>query len=200
MEFQELLKNRRSIRNHQEKDVPVGVVTDIIRESCLATSSSNGQPWQFVIINQKETIKRLSDESKKNLLSDITKNPNYPAEKYEDILRNEEFNVFFNAPCLVHVIGPPDYRLLDVDCSLFACYLMLAAAERGLGTCWIGLGTNVRNPELMREIGIPEDCRIVAPIIVGYPESIPESSDRNCTPDTESRLLMRSLAAGSMNR
>jgi nitroreductase len=179
MEFQELLRNRRSIRDFQEKEVPLDTVTDIIRESCLAPSSGNGQPWQFVVINRKETMKRLSDESKKNLLSDIAQNPDSPAKKYEDTLRNEEFNVFYNAPCLVYVIGPQDYRLLDVDCSLFACYLMLAAAARGLGTCWIGLGTNVRNPELMREIGIPEDCRIVAPIIIGHPKSIPEPSARN---------------------
>lgn len=179
MEFQELLKNRRSIRDYEEKEVPLGTVTDIIRESCLAPSAGNGQPWRFVIINRKETMKRLSDESKKNLLSDITQNPDSPAKKYEDILRNEEFNVFYNAPCLVYVIGPKDQRLLDVDCSLFACYFMLAAAARGLGTCWIGLATNVRNAELMREIGIPKDFRIVAPIIIGYPKSIPEPSDRN---------------------
>ena len=179
MEFQVLLKNRRSIRDFLEKDVSPDTVTDIIMESCLAPSSGNGQPWQFVVINRKETMKRLSDESKKNLLSDIAQNPDSPAKKYEDILRNEEFNVFYNAPCLVYVIGPQDHRLLDVDCSLFACYFMLAAAARGLGTCWIGLGTNVRNQELMREIGIPEDCRIVAPIIIGYPKSIPEPSARS---------------------
>jgi nitroreductase len=179
MEFQELLKNRRSIRDYEEKEVPLDAVTDIISESCLAPSSGNGQPWQFVVINGKETIKRLSDESKKTLLSDIARNPDSPAKKYEDILRNKEFNVFYNAPCLVYVIGPQNHRLLDCDCSLFACYFMLAAAARGLGTCWIGLGTNVRNPELMREIGIPEGCRIVAPIIIGYPKSIPEPSDRN---------------------
>ena len=179
MEFQELLKNRRSIRDFQEKEVSQGTVKDIISESCLAPSSGNGQPWQFVVINRKETMKRLSDESKKNLLSDIAQNPDSPAKKYEDILRNKEFNVFYNAPCLVYVIGPRDYRSLDVDCSLFACYFMLTAAARGLGTCWIGLGTNVRTPELMREIGIPKGCRIVAPIIIGYPKNIPEPSPRN---------------------
>ena len=124
-------------------------------------------------------MKKLSDESKKTLLSDIARNPDSPAKKYEDNLRDEKFNVFYNAPCLIYVIGPRDHRLLDVDCSLFACYFMLAAASRGLGTCWIGLGTNVRNPELMREIGIPEDCKIVAPIIMGYPTSIPVPSPRN---------------------
>jgi len=179
MEFQELLKNRRSIRDFQEKEVPVDTIMDIIRESCLAPSSGNGQPWQFVVINRKETMKRLSDESKKNLFSDIAQNPESLVKKYEEILRNGDFNVFYNAPCVVYIIGPRDHRLLDVDCSLFACYFMLAAAARGLGTCWIGLGTNVRNPEIRREIGIPEDCRIVAPIIIGYPKSIPEPSARN---------------------
>jgi nitroreductase len=179
MEFQVLLKNRRSIRDFLEKEVSPDTVTDIIMESCLAPSSGNGQPWQFVVINRKETMKRLSDESKKNLLSDIAQNPDSPAKKYEDILRNEEFNVFYNAPCVVYVIGPRDYPLLSVDCSLFACYFMLAAAARGLGTCWIGLATNLRNAELMREIGIPKDCRIVAPIIIGHPKSIPEPSARN---------------------
>jgi nitroreductase len=179
MEFQELLKNRRSIRDFQEKEVPMDTVTDIIRESCLAPSSGNGQPWQFIIVSRKDMMKRLSDESKRSLLSDIAQNPDSPAKKYEEILRNEEFNVFYNAPCLVYVIGPRDHRLLDCDCSLFVCYFMLAAAARGLGTCWIGLGTNVRNTEIRREIGIPEDCRIVAPIIIGYPKSIPEPSERN---------------------
>lgn len=179
MEFQTLLKNRRSIRDFQEKEVPLDTVKDIIRESCLAPSSGNGQPWQFVVINRRETIKRLSDESKANLLSDLDQNPDSPVKKYEDILRNKDFNVFYNAPCLVYVIGERVNRLLDVDCSLFACYFMLAAAARGLGTCWIGLGTNVRNQELMREIGIPKDCRIVAPIIVGYPKNIPEPSERS---------------------
>ena len=179
MEFQELLKNRRSIRDFLEKEVPVDTIMDIIRESCLAPSSGNGQPWQFIIVSRKDMMKRLSDESKRSLLSDLAQNPESPVKKYEEILRNGDFNVFYNAPCVVYIIGHRDHRLLDVDCSLFACYFMFSAAARGLGTCWIGLGMNVRNPEIRREIGIPEDCRIVAPIIIGYPKSIPEPSARN---------------------
>jgi len=45
MEFQVLLKNRRSIRDFLEKEVSPDTVTDIIMESCLAPSSANGQPW-----------------------------------------------------------------------------------------------------------------------------------------------------------
>jgi nitroreductase len=179
MEFQDVLKNRRSIRDFQEKAVSVDTIRDIMSESCFAPSSGNGQPWQFIIVSRKEMLKRLSDESKKSLLADLAQNPESPVKQYEQILRNKDFNIFYNAPCLVYIFGPRDHRLLDVDCSLFACYFMLAAAARGLGTCWIGLGTNIRNPEMRREIGIPENCRIVAPIIIGYPKSIPEPSVRN---------------------
>ena len=87
------------------------------------------------------------------------------------------------------MIGPRDYRSLDVDCSLFACYFMLAAAARGLGTCWIALGSNVRNAELLREIGIPDDCRIVAPIIIGLSEKHSGASTEEQTKDTEDCIL-----------
>jgi len=55
---------------------------------------------------------------------------------------------------------------------------MFCAAAVGLGTCWVGLGSNIRDPEILEAIGMPEDYRIVAPIILGYPKSIPAAPDR----------------------
>jgi nitroreductase len=55
---------------------------------------------------------------------------------------------------------------------------MFSAQARGLGTCWIGLGTNIQNPEIRKQIGMPEDYRIVAPIIIGYPRTIPDTPER----------------------
>ncbi|MBN1381316.1 MAG: nitroreductase family protein [Deltaproteobacteria bacterium] len=178
MNFQELLKKRRSIRNFQKKEVPIEVITDIIKEACLAPSARHSQPWRFSVITHKDTIKRLSDESKKNILAGIAVNPDSPHKAYEAAMHNERFNVFWNAPCLVFIYGPKKHDYLDCDCALAAAYLMFAATERGLGTCWIGLGSHIENPELRKEIGLTEDDRIVAPIIIGYPKSIPEPRDR----------------------
>lgn len=179
VDFSELLKKRRAIRDFEEKAVPVGLVKEIIKESCLAPSSGNGQPWRFIVVNNREVMKRLSDESKANLLSYIEKNPNTPFKKYEADLRDEGFNVFYNAPCLVYVIGPKEIPSLQVDCALLACYFMFAAAARNLGTCWVDLGSAIRSTQILEEIGMPKDHRIVAPIIVGYPRAIPDPSDRN---------------------
>jgi nitroreductase len=179
MTFTELLKNRRAIRDFQAKDVPLEVVKEILKESCLAPSASNGQPCQFIIINNKQMMKKLSDESKKNLLQDFAETNNSVNSNYVDILKDEKFNVFYNAPCLICVVGSVNVRYLDVDCALAASYIMFSAAQRGLGTCWIALGAQIRDPKIKAEIGIPDDCQIVAPIIIGYPKEIPVASERH---------------------
>ena len=177
--FHDVMKMRRSIRDYEDREVPLETVKDIIKDSCFAPSSANGQPWRFIIILNRDLIKRLSDENKQNLLSDLEKNPGSPTKNYELALRNPAFNVFYNAPCLVYIIGRKDIRTLQIDCALAAGYFMFSAVAKGLGTCWIGLGRHVRNPELLDLLGIPDDYQIVAPIILGYPKNIPTLPERN---------------------
>jgi nitroreductase len=176
--YQELLLKRRAIRDFQEKNVPLAIINEIIKESCLAPSASNGQPCRFIIIQNREIMKKISDENKKNLLDDFSQNPSSMSESYEAILKDEKFNVFYNAPCVIYVVGSKDVRSLDVDCALAVGYLMFAATQRGLGTCWIGLAAHIRDTQTKAEMGIPDNCRIVAPVIIGYPRAIPAPSER----------------------
>jgi nitroreductase len=178
MDFTELIVNRRSIRDFGDKAVSLETVQEIIKESCLSPSSGNRQEWRFVIVNKREWIKRISDESKRNILKDIEQNPDSYMSRYEAALRDEQFNVFYNAPCLIIILGPKDNHTLQIDCSLIACYVMFSAVQRGLGTCWVGLGAFFHNPGLLMELGITTDLQIVAPIILGYPKQIPEVSER----------------------
>ena len=172
VDFSEVLQKRRSIRDYQDKQVPLELLQSIIRDSCLAPSSGNGQPWRFSIVSDKEWMRKLSDEGKKNLLAILEKNPDSPLKKYESELSNPDFNVFYNAPCLVYIVGSKNTRTLHVDCSLAACYFMLAATARGLGTCWVNLGRDIRDLALRTKLGLTDDMEIVAPIIVGYPKNI----------------------------
>jgi nitroreductase len=179
MDFETLLKSRRSIRDFENKEVPLSILKEIIQDTSFAPTASNGQPCRFIIIQDRDHIEKLSDESKKSLLDDLTRNPNLPLKQYEAALRDQRFNVFYNAPCLVLFVGPKDLYSLDVDCGLTVAYFMFSATSRGLGTCWIGLGAHVRDKKILDEIGVPSGCRIVAPIIVGYPASIPPASERH---------------------
>lgn len=178
MDFTTLLLNRRSIRDFLDRDVPLVLVEEIIQDTRLAPSASNRQPCRFIIIRDRNMIERLSGESKRNLMADLARNPGLPLKQYETTLADEKFNVFYNAPCLVYFIGPSDLFSLDVDCALAAAYFMFSAANRGLGTCWVGLGANIRDPTLRNEIGVPEGCRIVAPVILGYPKRVPSAPQR----------------------
>jgi nitroreductase len=179
MDFKTLLVNRRSIRDFQDKEVPLSIIREIIEDTCMAPSARNSQPCRFMIIQKRDYIRKLSQESKKNLLLDLKNNPDSPLQNYEAVLRDEQFNAFYNAPCLVYVVGPRNHPSLDVDCALTVAYFMFSAASRGLGTCWIGLGSHIRDRKILDEMGVAEDQKIVAPIVVGYPTSIPPAIDRH---------------------
>lgn len=179
MEYIELLKNRRSIRNFVDRSVTTETLLEIIKESTLAPSSGNSQPWKFIVVNSREMLKRMSDESKKNLVARIEANPDDYIKRYENALRNENYNVYYTAPAMIIIAGPRDYRNLSGDCALCAAYIMNAAAARGLGTCWVNLGSDIRDRNMLDELGITDDIKIVAPLIIGYPASIPPAPKRN---------------------
>lgn len=179
MDFSDLLKNRRAIREYTQQVPSLELINEIIGDTCLAPTARNGQPCRFVIVRDRGFIKRLSDESKGNLLQDLARSPGSFLKDYEAMLRDENFNVFYNAPCVVLFTGPRNVGSLDVDVALTVSYFMFSAASRGLGTCWIALGSNIRNSETLGLMGIPEGFRIVAPVILGYPASIPAASERH---------------------
>jgi len=178
--WNELLQNRHSIRDFQEKDVPADLLQEILVETCKAPSASNQQPWRFVVTHDRALMKKLSDESKKNLVNLIENDPQTSPSlrRYEKVLRDPNFNVFYNAPCLVIIGGKNTYRHFAADCAIAATYFMLAATNRGLGTCWIGLGDQIHDAQLRAAINLPADYQIVAPIIIGYPNKIPAASAR----------------------
>jgi 5,6-dimethylbenzimidazole synthase len=62
MDFSELLVKRRSIRNDEEREVALETIRGIIRESCLAPSSGNGQPWKFIVVHSSERSRKTSEE------------------------------------------------------------------------------------------------------------------------------------------
>jgi nitroreductase len=177
-EFSQLLSDRRSIRNYTDEKVDVELVRQIIKDSTMAPNSGNRQPWRFSIINDRDLIRRISDESKRNILATVTEDPDSTKKRYEGFLKNPDSNVFYNAPCLVLIFGDKAHRSIHVDCALAASYFMLAAADRGLGTCWVALGGEIRDPELLEIIGISEADAVVAPIILGRPAAIPKAPAR----------------------
>jgi nitroreductase len=182
MTFSDVLRKRRSIRKYLDKPVDLDLLKDIIHESTLAPSAGNQQSWKFIIVQNTQVLQNISDDCKGNLLARIAANPNDYAKKYAHMLQNETFNIFYNAPCLVLILGESQVKNLLFDCTLAASYFMMAAAAKGLGTCWINFAKELKNHDLVEQIGIPENHTIVAPIIIGYPAIVPAPPKRKTVP------------------
>jgi nitroreductase len=178
MEWASLLKLRRSIRSFQDRPVPMNLIQDLLEESRLAPSAYNQQPWHFILLQDQGLIRRISDDCKTNALAHLAENPGSPLCMDVDDLRDPQHQIFHQAPLVVLEAGPDSWPFLDVDSALWASYFMFAAVTRNLGACWIGLGKWLRNPDLLKEIGLPQGFRISVPLAVGYPIAIPEPKPR----------------------
>jgi nitroreductase len=177
MELLEAIATRRSIRKYQEKPVPRELIQKLLDTAILAPSGSNGQPWAFAIIQDKELLKSYSDRAKEMFIHLFDNRPD--PQNYRQILANPDFNIFYNAGTLV-VIYWHQTPTATEDCSMAAQNFMLAAHDAGLGTCWIGFSFMLLNDaSFLAELGIPEGYTAVAPLILGYPETVPQDYKRN---------------------
>jgi len=173
MNLSELYRNRRSVRNYQVKPVPVEIIREIIDDSILAPSAGNEQPWEFVVVTNRDMIDRISADCKENFLERFASNPYDPAKKYEKMLQKESFHIFYHAPAVVFILGDQGVKNLVADCALAAGYIMMSATSKGLGTCWVNFGTEIKDPKLLDKLGIKGNHKIIAPLALGYPKKIP---------------------------
>ena len=77
------------------------------------------------------------------------------------------------------IIGKTGSRFREIDCSLCAENMMLAAHAIGIGSCWIG-STEVayNNKEIMAGFCIPDGYSPVGTIVFGYPDETPDAHDK----------------------
>jgi nitroreductase len=176
-DFFETLYSRRSIRMYKDEPVPKETIEKLIEDATWAATGSNMQPWEFIVITDKGFIKEINDSCKRNILKKIEADPESPWQRYKQSASNPGSNMFYNASCLIYIVAARSASLAIFDCSMAACNLMLSARARGLGTCWIGLGATPER-EMREKLDIPNDYRIVAPIIVGVPDQEPAAPPR----------------------
>lgn len=178
MDIFEAIKGRRSVRSYQDRPVPGDVVQELLECAIFAPNGSNNQPWQFGLVEDKELLKTWSGQAKAHLRALLPQLPGM--QRYKALMENESFNIFYDAPLLVLIYGDSNVATHVNDCSMAALNLMLGAFGKGLGSCWIGFFTGLGNtPEFMASLGVPENYRLVAPIVLGYPQGNWPAPSRN---------------------
>jgi nitroreductase len=159
MEFDEVVRTRRSIRSFKATDVPDGLVEALIDCALRAPSSMNGQPWIFVVVRSPETKRRLAE----------IKDRYCPPEK-----REYPAGFLQEAPVVV-VTCVERARAYDrgIESGVLATgHLLLAAANRGLTGVYMS-AYKTGAPELADEIrnvlGVPPDVDPITISPIGYP-------------------------------
>ena len=165
-----VIRERRSVRNYADRDVPDEALRAIIAAGIQAPTALGLQPWQFVIVKDRGLMQRVSDYCKPILIEKIGEEARPGTEEFLAALKNPDFNIFYNAPVLILVLGAREAVSSVLDCALCAENMMLAAWALGIGSCWIGSAALVQqNPDLLAALKVPDDHQIVAPVIFGYP-------------------------------
>jgi nitroreductase len=150
--------------------VPDDIIRELIKAGTYAPSALNEQPWRFVVIKSRGLMKKCSDRAKK-LWRDSVKGPmDEDTRELVELASDPGFNIFYDAPVLVLIFARPGADSPEFGCALAAENMMLGARSLDIGSCWIGMAAVLGSDrELLGEIGVPEDHRLMSQLIFGYP-------------------------------
>ena len=179
MEALEAIMTRRCVRKFTGKQIPDAVLEKIIKAGTYAPSALALQPWGFVIIQDQAFLTRVSDYCKPVMLSLMKDAHDGMSDVFRDLLKGTDYSIYYHAPTVIMIIGKTESRFREIDCSLCAENMMLAAHTLGIGSCWIGsTEAAYNNKEIMAGFRIPDGYSPVGTIIFGYPNETPEAHDK----------------------
>lgn len=135
--------SKRAIREFKPEPVPPDVIETILRAGQHAQSSKNTQPWQFVLVSNRDTLEALAK-----------------CGVYAGHIAGAAFAV-----ALAPVEAITGFWVA-FDLGQAAAYLQLAAWELGVGSCIAALHEPERAASIL---GLPDDRRLDVVISFGYP-------------------------------
>jgi nitroreductase len=161
----ETIIKRRSTRVFTEKQLSDSEIAEIIEAGLYAPSAHNYQSWHFTVIQNREMLTKLNNESK--LVAQ-----NHPNEGIQKMGSNSNFNIFYHAPTIILVSGDEKGIMPATDCAAATQNMLLAAESLGIGSCWVGFAAfpfaGENGPILKAELGIPADFKPYYAVSLGY--------------------------------
>ncbi|MHB8131910.1 MAG: nitroreductase family protein [Mobilitalea sp.] len=149
METLEAIFNRRSIRDYTEEQVTDAEIEILLKAAFSAPTAVNVQPWEFVVINEKEVLDKIKDKM---------------------------LFARYNAPMGIVICGNMKYALKSQDKDLWICdcsaaieNMLLAATDIGLASVWIGIyPIQSRMATMQKLIDLPEHVKPLGMVYFGH--------------------------------
>ena len=150
VEFFELIEKRKSIRKYRTDPVSREKIIEVLESARIAPSGGNRQPWHFIVVQDEEMRAALAGGQE------------------------------WAAKAPVMIVGLVDRRTQASyyynDMGIAFEHLVLAAADLGLGTCWMGMMR--RDEEARGLLGVPEELEVIVQTPLGYPDEKPTPRGR----------------------
>ncbi|MDO5570785.1 MAG: nitroreductase family protein [Bacteroidales bacterium] len=149
-DFHELLKRRRSIRKYTDEPISAEDVKTILEAALMAPAGKRQNPWQFIAVEDKETLKRLS------------------------VAKEHGARPIEGASLAIVVVCDSTIDTWVEDGSIASILIQLQCEALGLGSCWIQMNkrftSNGQSAEdAVREIlGIPYQMEVLSVISIGH--------------------------------
>ncbi|GLV59727.1 NADH dehydrogenase [Dictyobacter sp. S3.2.2.5] len=140
MEVFDAVRTVLAVRQFQDKPVPEEVVRQIIEAGHLTASSMNGQPWHFIVVENKETLRQMAP---------LAQTGPYIAQ----------------APLAI-VVAMEHSPFGVSDASRAIQSMILTAWAQGVGSNWVGF-SNLQ--QINSLLGVPDRIDILAVLPFGYP-------------------------------
>lgn len=154
-----MIKDRRSIREYIKRDIPYEDILEIIDAARWAPSSGNLQNWYFIIIKNKESINKIAEATGQEFVKNA----------------NTIIVVCSDDKLVENIYGERGkfYAIQNVAAAIQN--MLLAATEKGIGTCWVGAFDENKVKEVAQ---IPKDMSVHAIITLGYYSKKPDIPKR----------------------
>ena len=177
-EFMSVIYGRRSIRNYTPEIIDSELIELLLNAAIQAPPAMHEEPCAFVIIQDTQILKTLSEDIKKNIRKQMVAG-NSSSEHIVQLVEDDDFNVFYNASTLILICSQFSNKFTSADCWLATENLLLTASASQLGGCVIGLSIDTVNTKKWKDIlNIPTGAEVISSVILGIPNETPPASPR----------------------
>jgi FMN reductase [NAD(P)H] len=174
MDFSEVIRKRRMVRNFTSEPVDAEAIARICDAARRAPSAGYSQGQSLVVVTDEETrreIARLCSEDEYVAMGHARWLSGAPVLVVPSVSEAAYHRRYQESDKLAESGGvetewPVPYWFMDIGCTVMA--LLLAAVNEGLAAGFAGAETTARRLELQRLLGIPDEYTVVGVIPIGH--------------------------------
>lgn len=180
-----VIASRYSCRDYKDEMPSDEIIQAIADAAIQAPSGMNRQPWQVIVVKNKELLQDMEKEGMSYLANMEDKST------YNRIM-DRGGKLFYGAPCMIVVpIDQVGKESSLIDCGIVCQNIALAATSLGLANVICGLArlvleNSLRAEEFMKRLGFPEGYVFGCSVLLGYANTTKAPH----TPDKEKIIII----------